>query len=107
MKTNIPFQAPGINAPPRGKGQEEGTNPKEVGKNIKKVIKEQTCEWAGCLRLLGLLLVDEQDVLPASVFGSQLAAAVQAPTDRLYCRCCTAVQLTPTPHLWASARDHS
>lgn len=46
MKTNVPFQAPGINAPPRGKGQEQGTSPKEVATNVKKVIKEQTCERA-------------------------------------------------------------
>jgi hypothetical protein len=44
MKTNVPFQAPGISQSPRGKGQEQGTNPVEVGKNIKKVIKEQTRE---------------------------------------------------------------
>jgi hypothetical protein len=57
MKTNIPFQAPGINAPPRGKGQEAGTSPKEVYKNVKKVVKEQTCEWAvadpAVLRVVG------------------------------------------------------
>lgn len=44
MKTNVPFQAPGINDPPRGKGQEQGTNPKQVFKNIKKTIKEQNCK---------------------------------------------------------------
>jgi hypothetical protein len=46
MKTNIPFQAPGISASPRGPGQEQGTNPKQVFKNIGKTIKEQNCERA-------------------------------------------------------------
>lgn len=51
MKTNIPFQAPGINAPPRGPGQQKGTSPKKVFGNIKKTIKEQyrecVCVWWG------------------------------------------------------------
>lgn len=44
MKTNVPFQAPGISQSPRGKGQEKGTSPKDVYRNIKKTIKEQNCE---------------------------------------------------------------
>lgn len=40
MKTNVPFQAPGINAPPRGRGQEQGTSPKQVFKDIKEQVKE-------------------------------------------------------------------
>jgi hypothetical protein len=48
MKTNVPFQAPGINNPPRGAAQERGTSPKEVFKNVKKQIKENAGEgsWA-------------------------------------------------------------
>lgn len=44
MKTNVPFQAPGISASPRGPGQEQGTSPKQVFKNIKKTIKEQNSD---------------------------------------------------------------
>ncbi|WIA42740.1 hypothetical protein OEZ86_008683 [Tetradesmus obliquus] len=40
MKTNIPFQAPGSNAAPRGRAQEQGTTPVRVLKNAGKQIKK-------------------------------------------------------------------
>jgi hypothetical protein len=63
MKTNVPFQAPGINAPPRGKGQQQGTSPLEVGKNVKKQIKEQFRESTHCLKASERLLVFNRRML--------------------------------------------
>lgn len=39
MRTNIPFQAPGINAPPRGPAQEQGSSPKRVLKDAGRQIR--------------------------------------------------------------------
>eukprot|EP00775_Hariotina_reticulata_P003579 gene3579-3845_t len=42
MKTNVPFQAPGINAAPRGPRQEQGTTVKRVLKDAGRQIKENS-----------------------------------------------------------------
>lgn len=53
MRTNVPFQAPGINAPPRTEAQEQGTTAVKVLKNAAKNIKANNgvrwCgRWCGC-----------------------------------------------------------
>lgn len=53
MRTNVPFQAPGINAPPRGQAQEQGTTAGRVVKNAAQGIKANNgakvvvCVWGG------------------------------------------------------------
>jgi hypothetical protein len=77
MKTNVPFQAPGINAPPRGKGQLQGTSPLEVGKNVKKTIKEQFCE----LNAHTVKACDRVTLAPCSLYGTACALLTPGTTQ--------------------------